>query len=311
MDIKDWILIGGGALLLAVVAHGFWLALRNRSGTLRMAIDQNLPRGEYDELNSLRSELPNGGARLRSDNSVYASGKISEKLAKDMAGKLDETDVLMTPVSSNRIRHGNKSAAKVRPLADGEQSSFDLDGVHGGTRSDAVVVEQRAATHKSEGLFSSRKKSEAPQETDAAQNVEELIVINVFGLNKNLFEGSALVELFMRNGMKYGFMSIFHRLDPMTKSVQFSVASALEPGCFELSEIDTYQTPGVSLFLQLPGPLNAISSFEDMLAVAQDIVATLGGDLRDESMSVMTAQTIEHCRLRIHDHARKRMSQHA
>jgi len=308
MDIKDWILIGGGALLLAVVAHGFWLALRNRNGTLRMAIDQNLPRDDYDELDSLRSELPNGGAYVRSDDPAYTSTAAPGNPAKDPTTGFDDTDVLMTPMSPNRNGPGNKKAAKVKILAGGAQSSFDLEGAGVG---EALVTEQRQAGRHSEGLFSSRKKTEAPEETDQVSDVDELIIINVFGLNKSVFQGSDLVEVFMRNGMKYGFMSIFHRMEPMTKSIQFSVASALEPGCFELSEIDTYQTPGVSLFLRLPGPQNAIRSFEDMLTVARDIARTLGGDLRDESMSVMTAQTIEHCRLRIHDHARKRMSRQA
>ena len=58
MDIKDWILIGGGMLLVGVVAHGFWLAWRNRRDTLRMAIDPNIPHEEVDELILLRGELP-------------------------------------------------------------------------------------------------------------------------------------------------------------------------------------------------------------------------------------------------------------
>jgi cell division protein ZipA len=308
MDIKDWILIGGGALLLAVVAHGFWLALRNRNGTLRMSIDQNLPRGEFDELDLLRSELPNGGARVRSGKMDSLERENTDSATLESDASQDATDVLMTPVipSRDKVRTqaGNKSASPAGVLSDGEQSSFDLEG-------EAIVAEPRHESKKSDGLFGSRKRAEPLEKANKAPNVEELIVINVFGLNSNLFEGSDLVEMFMRNGMKYGFMSIFHRLEPMTKSVQFSVASAMEPGCFELSDIDTYQTPGVSFFLQLPGPQNAIESFEDMLAVAQHTATTLGGDLRDESMSVMTAQTIEHCRLRIHDYTRKRMSQQA
>ncbi len=308
MDIKDWILIGGGALLLAVVAHGFWLALRNRNGTLRMAIDQNLPRGEFDELDLLRSELPNGGARRRSEKTASRKTVDAGSLDVQQAGSIDETDVLMTPVVPSRDKVSakpvSKSASPVRVSSGGDQSSFDLEG-------DAIVAEPRQDVKKSDGLFGPRKKAEPREESNRVQDVEELIVINIFALNKGVFEGSDLVEMFMRNGMKYGFMSIFHRQDPMTKSIQFSVASALEPGCFELSDIDTYQTPGVSLFLQLPGPQNAIASFEDMLSVAQDIATTLGGDLRDESMSVMTTQTIEHCRLRIHDHTRKCMSRQA
>ena len=65
MDIKDWILIGGGILLAAVIGHGFWLAWRSRRDTLRMDIEPNVPREEVDELDLLRAELPNGGARVK------------------------------------------------------------------------------------------------------------------------------------------------------------------------------------------------------------------------------------------------------
>ena len=65
MDIKDWILIGGGLLLVAVIGHGFWLAWRSRRDTLRMDIDPNIPRDDVDPLDLLRAELPNGGARVR------------------------------------------------------------------------------------------------------------------------------------------------------------------------------------------------------------------------------------------------------
>src|SRR5262245_14671997 len=64
MDIKDWILIGGGALLAAVIAHGFWLAWRSRRDPLKMDLDPNIPTEEADPLEPLRGELPNGGARV-------------------------------------------------------------------------------------------------------------------------------------------------------------------------------------------------------------------------------------------------------
>jgi cell division protein ZipA len=45
-----------------------------------------------------------------------------------------------------------------------------------------------------------------------------------------------------------------------------------------------------------------------MLGVARDIAATLDGDLKDEHKSVMTPQTVEHCRQRIAEFSRKRLS---
>src|SRR5215831_6844622 len=64
MDIKDWILIGGGALLAAVIGHGFWLAWRSRRDPLKIDIDPNIPTEPVDPFVLLKGELPNGPARV-------------------------------------------------------------------------------------------------------------------------------------------------------------------------------------------------------------------------------------------------------
>lgn len=45
-----------------------------------------------------------------------------------------------------------------------------------------------------------------------------------------------------------------------------------------------------------------------MLETAQCVVRNLGGELKDERRSVMTPQTIEHCRQRIREFERKQRS---
>ena len=57
MDIKDWILIGGGLLLVAVIGHGFWLAWRGKRDTLKMDIDPNIPRDDIDLFDPTHGEI--------------------------------------------------------------------------------------------------------------------------------------------------------------------------------------------------------------------------------------------------------------
>ncbi|AOY87874.1 cell division protein ZipA [Marinobacter salinus] len=139
----------------------------------------------------------------------------------------------------------------------------------------------------------------------------EVVVINVLARNGEDFRGPALKDLFEACGLEHGDMDIYHRHEAAdtTSPVQFSVANAVEPGTFKPSDIESLTTPGISFFMSMPGPSNALQAFDFMLETAQCVVRNLGGELKDERRSVMTPQTIEHCRQRIREFERKQRSQ--
>jgi len=140
---------------------------------------------------------------------------------------------------------------------------------------------------------------------------EELFVINVVAPREQPFTGPNLVEALRSNGLRYGDMNIFHRVDPTTRAHQYSVANIIEPGTFDLAEVDEFRSPGVCFFMRLPGPEHPVDAFEDMHKVARDVAQRLGGELKDERRSVLTGQTVEHYRHRVAEFCRRRMSMRA
>ena len=64
MDIKDFILVCGGLLIVMVLGHGFWIAWRAKNASLAMDIVPLVGAEGDDEPWALSGELPNGGARL-------------------------------------------------------------------------------------------------------------------------------------------------------------------------------------------------------------------------------------------------------
>lgn len=286
MDIKDWILIGGGILLVGVVAHGFWLAWRNRQDTLRMAIDPNIPHEEIDELILLRGELPNGGARLADD---------PEQGRLDLA---TQAPVLMEQAAPGR---------NVEPTIGSEAFQLEPDE----RSSQPPAAPEALVTEPSTQRARKAGRAVKVRVKDEADVASEIIVINVLARDGATFPGDKIMEVFLRNELRFGDMNIFHRIDPASKAVRFSVASAVEPGTFDLSAMAEFSTLGITMFLRLPGPDEPLPVFDDMLCVARDIASSLGGDLKDEQLSVMTGQTSEHCRQRIAEFSRKRMSQRA
>ena len=131
----------------------------------------------------------------------------------------------------------------------------------------------------------------------------EIVVINVMSRDGYTFSGDDLLQVLINAGLKFGEMNIFHkRLGNDSKSLLvFSVANILNPGTFDLNNLDSFSTLGISLFLALPTAINNMDAFEQMLAVAQQVGSTLDGELKDDHRNVMTTQTIEHYRQRISD----------
>lgn len=156
-------------------------------------------------------------------------------------------------------------------------------------------------------LFREEQRAAAAAEVDADQpdtnTPQEVIVINVMARPGRLFEGYDLLPVLQLQGLRLGEMSIFHKHSGAngSGSVVFSMANMVKPGTFDLSTMDSFVTPGVSFFLQLPNKYGNMAGFEQMLTAATALKHALDGELKDENRSVLTRQTLEHYRQRIRD----------
>ena len=138
---------------------------------------------------------------------------------------------------------------------------------------------------------------------------EELFVMQVLCRDSNGFELAELMARATQAGMKFGDFNIFHRYKDAKAGrnrIEYSMANAVEPGAFDLSAPDA-RTRGVAFFMRLPLTTGSepVRVFEDMLKAVQNIAHHLDGEIRDERQGVLSAQTIEHCRERIHEFARR------
>lgn len=144
-----------------------------------------------------------------------------------------------------------------------------------------------------------------------ADNEEELhIVMTVMARSGERFSGEALRMALEHAELHHGEMNIFHRHerpeDPATPTL-FSAANVLAPGYFDRSRMDSQSSPGIAMFMRLPGPERPVDAFQQMLDAARTVAEDLNGTVCDETRSTLTPQSINHLRERIADFRRRQM----
>lgn len=134
----------------------------------------------------------------------------------------------------------------------------------------------------------------------------EVVVINVMA-RAGEFQGPDLQRVLTSCGCHYGDMKIFHRHEQHNgKGMQlFSIANVVEPGFFEAEQMDRFRTPGICMFMRLPGPKRPLQAYDTMMDCARKIATMLDGDIKDEHHNLMRQQTAEHYRQRVQDFERK------
>ncbi|RAU16686.1 cell division protein ZipA [Nitrincola tibetensis] len=183
-----------------------------------------------------------------------------------------------------------KPSQKVSPII--EEETQDLFGESAGRSRTEQAVEPAVG-----------KPVEARKTLEDLPDPAEVLVITVVGKDKQNLHGGKLHAIVEACGMEFGDMSIFHRFEGKGRStpVQFSMANAVNPGIFDVQNMDSLQTPAVSFFMSMREPKDPMTAYECMLATAETVAKHLEGDLLDEDRSVMREQTKEHYRQRIRD----------
>lgn len=150
-----------------------------------------------------------------------------------------------------------------------------------------------------------------PSMVDEGEVEPLLIVMTIMAKQDHVFNGMDILDASLANGFVHGDMNIFHYYpDQQSKRAVCSLANAVEPGYFEMDKIEHIKTPGLTLFMQLPGPMESRDAFETTVNLGKSLAEQLAGDLCDETRSVLTMQTIEHLKEKVEAHIFKaRMNQ--
>ncbi|NRB40035.1 MAG: cell division protein ZipA [Pseudomonadales bacterium] len=286
LSIRDWMVVIGVLLLLAVGLDGYRRSQKDRKNRVRVSktAKRRARQGTPQEDLDVEKQEPQLDAP-KLTNSALGIKK------SDVSRGFSAQDV--DPLFENPFEVDPSRLKPVDPAA----ASFD-----------EVINEIEDAADDLAAYDGEFQHSMAFESADAASEPDEILVLNVLS-NQQPFSGEDLQHILRACDCRFGEMNIFHRYEDKDArgQVQFSIVNLVEPGTFNLKDINAFSTPGVSFFLRLPGPKDPVEAYNCMVEVAQCLVRNLDGVLKDEMHSAVTEQTIEHNRQRIRDYQQRKL----
>ena len=270
LTIRDWMVVVGVLLIVAVLLDAWRRIRRDRSAEVKMKLVDNEELSVAPEQDfSMFGELPNGGAR------VVDRGDLLRAAGYEVGSD-----------KSPPLEHDELIAGMTSTAPDGDIEDIDwLDGLGSEDGPSEVVNAQPAPS----GLVS--------------QEEPEVFMFNVVARSKQGFHGGDILQILLACDLRFGDMGFFHRheLEAGRGAVQFSVTNMMQPGVFDIDNMADMATPGLVFFLTLPGPDDMMQAFDYMLETAKTVARNLDADVLDESRSVVSKQTMEHSRQKIRD----------
>lgn len=213
---------------------------------------------------------------------------FDEALPSDYTGAddIDEWDIIPLP----------RQAERGVPMDEAQLK--ELAGFNGRNEKGGMWLDEETAAYAA--FRASDDIDKIPVLTSTVQSTpsETLMVVSIIAQEGASFSGPTLSDLFEDLDLRYGDMQIFHRIDDLSGESVFSVVNIIEPGYFELETLPELLTPGLALFMRLPGPCSGSVAFEDFLGTARSISAALEGRLGDQHRRVLTEEGIAQMRAR-------------
>jgi len=155
---------------------------------------------------------------------------------------------------------------------------------------------------------------EEPLEPDAPEHGRlprgantHVFILYVVAQAEEGLSGTDILETLLACDLRFGDMDFFHRHERASGRgpIEFSVANMMKPGVFDIDNMEPLQTRGLMFFVTLPGPADMLKAFDYMYETVKVVAKSLGGDIQDETRSVITRQSLEHMRQQIRELERR------
>ena len=167
---------------------------------------------------------------------------------------------------------------------------FEFEGISKQLRDEKINARVQAAQQQR------NEKKPTTEQPIVTEDKELLMVMHVVAKQGAYFTGPMIKHMMAELDLEHGEMGAYHySVDRLgNKQSIYMILNMFQPGSFDIKHIADLETPGLTLVLQLPGPEDALKSYNIMCEHAQRLATFLNGDLLDQDQNVITTQAISH-----------------
>ena len=141
---------------------------------------------------------------------------------------------------------------------------------------------------------------EAKPKSPRKDSDDLVIALTIMAPENERFSGRAVKAALESSNLHFGDLQVYHRFTAGARRQSiFSVANILDPGTLLPDKFISLTTPGLLIFARLPGPVNGLAMFDDLLETAQSLTEKLGGTLSDDTRQPISESRLEAMRSRI------------
>ena len=287
-------------LIGLVLLHGFWLAWRTRRPVPILDSGQGGQQLPLEVEAALLGDPDNGSAAMqRAEPAAEVPEDPTQPARAALARRRQLVNGDRTDAPPRRGRRIEIAGKRTEPTVPRTSRRFTARSA-APARVAPVAAPPRSMAEEAPALENGNGADDAPEAAPA----DEVLVLWVVAKPEATLGGATLLQTFAAAGLEYDGQ-VFRGAS--ADDGRFTVANGVEPGTFDLSDIEAFATRSVVFLLRLSATGDPAAAFDAMLETAQALAADADAELKDEQRSDVSGQTIVYYRQRIDDFKHKSM----